>query len=298
MKTLNSLLRFAFGILTLVGGILQPSKACLDTIPRIHSATCFYDATNYSEMVVRIGSLRTAATAQGTWCTCAIHNNHPVLDFIDYIAVVDSGTNNRAAGFGAWYRDTITDAAWDSVFTIGWQGFLSQLVLGPTVAGTPVELVIRAQLNGYTMPYLWGDLRPSILAWDNWDFNSQVTLNVHRWWRDWPIDTTFVFVPINQPTSFFSDFDADLLYVGADEADDLAKLQIFPNPVVDVLNVKMARPQYAFSIRIYDATGKPVAKANGIGALSLNCMFLTPGIYFAEVQTAQGTVTRKFTMMA
>jgi hypothetical protein len=72
-------------------------------------------------------------------------------------------------------------------------------------------------------------------------------------------------------------------------------LQLYPNPVVDILLVRIAN-QRIEKVSVYDASGATVYKAQGINNFEykLPTGSLAPGFYFITVQTPTGVKTDKF----
>jgi hypothetical protein len=272
-------------------------KACFEVIPKIHSVKCYY-GTNFQDYVVRVGSLRMLGNIPGTGCTCALHNNSPIFDLIDYIAVVDSGTNHRVDGVAPWYPWALASSGWDSIYQIVWKGFLSSTQGTGTVAGQPVELIIRAHFPpGYALIPLQNDLPPTILGWGTWN-DSLGRPNSDRWWLDWPVDSTFQYIPIDPVSTFFADFDDDLIYTGLPSQASIADMQLYPSPATDVLHLRMPSPNFTFrSVAIYDLNGR--CRVQGLSSrgnqLDLDIAALPAGTYFLRFQTAGGAVARKFT---
>jgi hypothetical protein len=70
----------------------------------------------------------------------------------------------------------------------------------------------------------------------------------------------------------------------------VSKVSIYPNPVVDIVNIKIEASTHAnnTSLVIYDATGRAVYAENfmrtqGIMIKTLNVSFLTKGTYVIEI---------------
>lgn len=288
--------RIMMGVAALCCAVL-PAKACFEVIPKIHAVTCYYDTTNFHEFMVRVGSLRLETNVPGTLCTFAFHNNAPILDWIDYIAVVDSGTNHRTDGISQWYRSAAASSGWDSIYQIVWDGFLGGIEGAGTTAGTPVELIIRCHFTpGYALIPLFNDLRPTIMGWGDWDDSLQRPMP-NRWWLDWPVDSTFQFIPIHAPSSFFSDFDADLVYTSATPDVGAETLKLFPQPAHDVLNLFLPQPAFSFrNVDVYDVQGRPVLSGlhSPTHQLAIDISTLAPGMYFLRFRTAKGVLTRRF----
>lgn len=292
VRTLAIVLSFCATI-----GWTNSAKACMEVIPKIHAVVCHYDSTNWQNFAVRIGSLRMTGDAPGTFCTCAFHNNSPIFDLIDYIAIVDSGTNNRTAGLSPWYASSLASSGWDSIYQIIWDGYLSQVQGGGTIGNQPVELIIRAHFTpGYALIPMRNDMLPTILGWGSWN-DTLDRPNPDRWWMDLPTDSTFEFIPVFSPTSFFTDLDADLFAVGTTDFVQMPQISVFPNPTTEMLFFRNGNPRTRFqAIEVFDAMGKRILHQQLApqSEFALNVADLPPANYFARLQTSHGTVTQRF----
>ncbi len=77
------------------------------------------------------------------------------------------------------------------------------------------------------------------------------------------------------------------------EQNDVYVLNVYPNPVKDILNVSL--PAENTKILITDAQGKVIQTINANSKhLSVNTSRLTPGVYFLKVKTDKGIYTAKF----
>jgi hypothetical protein len=285
-------------VLLLFLGVLakfQSAKACFEIIPKIHSVTCYYDSSHFRDFAVRVGSFRTAANPAGTWCTLAIWHNSPLLSQINYIAIVDSGTTNRTPGYPEWRPDAGASSAWDTIYNIHWNAFLTQLV-SATTSGQPVEIIIRCNFTvGYALIPMMADIRNALLGWANWDDSLHFPSAINRWWLDWPADS-FVFVPIHKPSPFFSNLDADLLYVGNEPLTvNSLHLSVFPNPARDFVHLETSGYNAIRSVEIFDANGKLEMTARPLVPLDLDLDVrqLIDGLHFARIHTVRGDLTKR-----
>ncbi len=77
-----------------------------------------------------------------------------------------------------------------------------------------------------------------------------------------------------------------------------SEFDIFPNPVVETINVKNPGNSNPIAINIYDISGKKILKSDDYkpqeGNTSLNIKDLRKGIYFISVSYPDKTYTRKF----
>jgi uncharacterized repeat protein (TIGR03803 family) len=86
----------------------------------------------------------------------------------------------------------------------------------------------------------------------------------------------------------------------ADQQEVVTKVQasIYPNPVHDKCYVTLNAPTEEVIIRIVDINGKIMSTnsytASGKNRIEINAVPLSRGIYFAQVQTAEGNISLKF----
>jgi hypothetical protein len=72
-----------------------------------------------------------------------------------------------------------------------------------------------------------------------------------------------------------------------------ASLSVYPNPAVDVLQVRLER-ECAFTVSLHSLVGKEAYRWSGTAALHrIPVRDLTPGIYFVRLQTGGEEVVRK-----
>lgn len=78
--------------------------------------------------------------------------------------------------------------------------------------------------------------------------------------------------------------------LGVTEIINSKNLQVFPNPVKDVLNFRMANNLKVESIELYDMTGKKVNTINAKATDGLNVSNFSKGIYILKVKGSDGVV--------
>ena len=85
-------------------------------------------------------------------------------------------------------------------------------------------------------------------------------------------------------------FGADCTPLGIDD-NALAQISIYPNPATDVINVEVPASVQIESIAIFDVLGK---RTNAILVNGqINIAGLSNGVYLMQIETNQGTITRK-----
>jgi photosystem II stability/assembly factor-like uncharacterized protein len=87
---------------------------------------------------------------------------------------------------------------------------------------------------------------------------------------------------------------ADNVVLGRKDLINNESVFVFPNPAGDELRISAPVPLNA-SVRIFDVTGKLMRYLVEVtNKEAIDISGLRPGVYFARVQTEEGTVTRKF----
>ena len=84
--------------------------------------------------------------------------------------------------------------------------------------------------------------------------------------------------------------DFNLFILNALDINKTPALQVYPNPVKDVLNIKLNKGIEFYNINIYNALGQFI---NSIEKLKINTSNLKNGIYFVEIESNQGKSTKK-----
>jgi hypothetical protein len=59
-------------------------------------------------------------------------------------------------------------------------------------------------------------------------------------------------------------------------------VKVFPNPVVDILNIKMNR-NFPFSFILYDLTGKNIFEKNAVNEANIDLSGYESGLYFLKI---------------
>lgn len=86
-------------------------------------------------------------------------------------------------------------------------------------------------------------------------------------------------------------------FLAVQENEILDRLSIYPNPVSDLLNVKIDATLDVSEILVYDINGKQlIATTPSVNALEtqVNTATLSNGVYFLKVNSSQGTAVIKF----
>jgi hypothetical protein len=73
---------------------------------------------------------------------------------------------------------------------------------------------------------------------------------------------------------------------------DEASLQVYPNPATQALNIQMLSPLQPAGIKILDQIGREIYSGEFNAKIDISKW--NSGMYYLEIKTAKGTVTRKF----
>jgi hypothetical protein len=85
-------------------------------------------------------------------------------------------------------------------------------------------------------------------------------------------------------------------FIGIKEHDANIAVDIYPNPTKDVLNI--SSPETIKSVKIFNAFGRLVAdEVVGYNMVKINTSEFTPGMYFIQIDTEAGYVTRKINVV-
>ena len=96
-----------------------------------------------------------------------------------------------------------------------------------------------------------------------------------------------------EPIDLLQDLYDEFLAVGENRL--MNKIQMFPNPASNVLNVKIDPTVSVTSYNIYDLSGKVVLSQNSNATTtSFNVSSFSQGLYFLNVKTEQGEVSLRF----
>ena len=276
-------------------GILVPkqSVACIDP-PASITVTADYDlSTNPGNILVTVHSIQLFGGPSGAFCTCAIHAYTDLFADIQYIAFVDSGTLNPIPEFQPWSADGNASAEWGLFNNDGfWDGFLAQTI-GIMTTGTPVELVIRAQVApGWTVVQIDTVLAGSRLGTDEWDATNNSLTFAH--WSLLQFSSGGPPELINRNQAYFDSVDFQITGISDKE---LADFELFPNPVNNQLTVRFRNSRSSKGhIEIYSALGQAVLRKsfteiNQIIVLDVND--LPVGAYSVSIVSDTHRTSRK-----
>lgn len=143
-------LLFLISILVCLG-FTQSAYACFppDTAVWIevsYDSTMFGSCEEAREIEIRLTNFRVMNEMPNKICACGLENLAVNYSQINYLAFVDSGTNNPYNGIVNFDATTASSNAWNSA-TGGsdWSGFVADVVNNGLDVNSPVEFVIRAE---------------------------------------------------------------------------------------------------------------------------------------------------------
>ena len=111
------------------------SRACIDPGPKV-IVICNYDSTllpMVEEIELRLSNLRFMQEVPGKFCSCALNTWSSIFTDLQYVAFVDSGTNNVYPGFAPWDASMGASTSWDTDqpnLGSGWSGFIAEVIQG------------------------------------------------------------------------------------------------------------------------------------------------------------------------
>ena len=99
----------------------------------------------------------------------------------------------------------------------------------------------------------------------------------------------FLVLQYYNPTLYQVYRDEPVLSIDENELD---KIQIYPNPVKDLLRIDNKSTNQITSLKLYDALGRLVMKVNEIND-QIDVSHLDSGLLFLEIKTETGSITKK-----
>ena len=318
MKNLYALLGFV--MLCFMSLQTNTAKACVDPDSTVIIDVC-YDTTQaplINEIEIRITNLRMMNEAPNTICSCALTTWSDLFSNIQYVAFVDSGTNNPYDGFAAFNNSAAVDQAWATSPGGNWNGYIADVINSGLTAVDPVEMVIRAStpagvfytlvgdsIQGYNS--LQDDVVSESLGTDAWDPQTQTLVNDHlsvKSFAPWAHPGNSINF-IAQPGSYFTQLDADILNnIAAVPTATLASgsVEAYPNPFHHQLNLKLTFEESAeVTVVLYDVLGKQVWSATrnqfpageSILTVDTESLNLRAGVYTLRVESDEESVSQQ-----
>lgn len=165
---------------------------------------------------------------------------------------------------------TAVDFAWDAPTTGG-----------PTEA---YEIVIDTDPTFSTNP-ISGVFSNNVISGLHLPGQSYFTANTTYYWNVTPINT------VGPTTGTVVDWSFTTGTLGI-ENNNLAEISLYPNPVVDVLNITLPSSVELQSATMHDLLGKQTQVSIGENN-TINMSQMAAGVYILKLETNQGTMTQK-----
>lgn len=283
-----------------------PAKACVDHHPTTGIQTrILFDSTNFQNLIIVISNLNLAGGQPNQFCSCGLNGPYTggnSFGTIQYVAFVDSGTTNPVQGFDTWSADAMATSAWDNVLQNGqWNGFLADVNQSGLIAGQPVEIYIKVQLQ---LPFWFGgSLLDSVanatsLGTDEWSASGDSLVASHQSVSGITSGGPATHVALTPGSTFIDDLDSMLVSVR--ERQEALSFVLYPVPATDRLFVKLVHPGVTtwYRYEVFEATGKMVTSSGMSGPsraqFALDVTALDAGMYFIRMHSDQGVQTKRF----
>ncbi|MEQ9062575.1 MAG: T9SS type A sorting domain-containing protein [Vicingaceae bacterium] len=293
-------------ILALSAFTWKKSEACINPDSVIIIVVNYDTITNapfITNVEIRMTNLRLMNENNNKICSCALSEWATLFSNVDYIAFVDSGTNNPYAGFAAWNETAAASSAWNSSLPgYSWGGRISDVINSGLSASDPVDLVIRASaplgvqytlIGDSTLGYnsLESEVKQGALGTDEWSATSNDLVQSHQGVK--PFNS---FLPGNSITffvadsSYFTQLDKDILEnipVGIDDCVGCAinySVSAYPNPFSNNLDIRLIMDEQSdMLIELLDVTGRVISSQTKIG--------MAKGSHVIDIQSANELVS-------
>ena len=171
----------------------------------------------------------------------------------------------------------------DTIIVLGQDGLnCGELLDQFNFQDTLILAVSEVEISGMNYYYLEGSCGLHFLRYENGLVNGQITTSLTSQsiqdFRDNILECVDMDLPVENITSSGN------------------KLQIFPNPVTDVLQIETDQ-QYIYNIEILNSSGQRILFRNVNSTTDLykvNINNLAKGIYFLRISTSKGIMSGKF----
>jgi hypothetical protein len=144
-----------------------------------------------------------------------------------------------------------------------------------------------------------GSLPASVLAGQTYNYTFTTTLP--STWRDWYMNAVVLLIDATNNRILNAVNVPGLVNSNDDMASQVSRLMLFPNPAEGTLNMSLTlETKTNVNVDIVDVLGKVVASYNynnvdaGTNQVSYDISNMANGVYFANVKTDAGVVSRKF----
>ncbi len=302
----------------------EPAKACVkpDSVAQVvvKYDTIWQGGCAYAHQIeLRVTNIRLMNENPNKICSCALASYSSIFDSLNYVAFVDSGTNDPYQGFASFNENPSSSSAWQNHHPGqgDWNGFVADVIDSGLSSQDPVEMVIRATstqsigLDTGCVPYdstLSRTVAQSSLGTDAWDTSAQDLVMSHNSVRSFDPaahDSSWVTLEQKSP-SYFTQLDSAILnnIPSSLIQDQGTSLRIYPNPASDRLFIELGEGELQ-RVEFLDMRGRSLRTVDmeeGIsrnrGTLSLDKGLPSQGVVFVKIHTSKGVIARKLLLHA
>lgn len=299
----------------------KASQACVNPDSVVTIIVNYDTVTNapfITNIEIRLTNLRLMSENPNKFCSCALSKWNDLFKNIDYVAFVDSGTNDPYLGFAVWNQTLKSSVSWDnSQPGFNWSGYISDVINGGLSASDPVDLVIRAStppplkytLNGdssLSAKSLYNEVQEGYLGTDEWNPVTESLVSSHQGVRSFheeAIPGNSISFNIEDP-SYFTQLDDDILNnipTGIfKNYSSTQSFSIYPNPANSNLNIEFHLDQSDMvEISLFDILGKQVKSLvaaeyhTGNQKMQVPLTNVKEGVYFLKIDIGENHYTEK-----
>jgi hypothetical protein len=209
-------------------------------------------------------------------------------DFRLALVLTEDGVTGTASG----YNQTNYYSGGGSGVMGGFEGLTNPV----PAADMHYDFVARYISGGFTGQA--GSLPASMTAGTAYTYTFNTTVN--NLWNDWNMRAIVMLVDVTNGI-ILNAANPQVVNGTVDPKSQISGLSLYPNPASDVLAVLVSlESSQDVTIDVVDVLGKTVASYNynnvavGASKVNLDIAGLASGVYFANVRTATGSVSRKF----
>ncbi|HAP68981.1 MAG TPA: hypothetical protein DCR04_04535, partial [Flavobacteriales bacterium] len=161
--------------------------------------------------------------------------------------------------------------------------------------------VTRLTISGSSLETAASQSAPFIPNQSEWELES---INIPSSYFGENFGFRFVFTSEGNNRIFLDDINVDVSASLSENANPFLDLHLYPNPVADQLTIEFGLEHTSeVQISVLDLLGKTILQQqkttgnSGMNAQVVNLKSLAPGQYFIRVESEQGTITKRFTLI-
>jgi hypothetical protein len=304
----KTIFTFFLTVFILLIAPIKESKACIDP-DSVVNIIVNYDTVNaplISEVEIRLTNLRLMNENKNKICSCALSKYSDLFTSIDYVAFVDSGTNNPYLGFAQWNMTASASTAWNnSKPGFSWDGYIADVINSGLSSSDPVDLVIRASTPAGKFYTLVGDstlqaaslqqaVESESLGTDEWSTANNDLVASHQGVRGFNSTLPGNFrTYVARDISYFTTLDNEILNnipIGLVKNFSIENnLEIYPVPAESEINFRVALSEEEHvTINLYSILGKKLSGLvdenynSGVHTLTVPTLEYPGGMYIVE----------------